>query len=271
MKLPNYVKNKTGISRGLKKFGRKKELISQINKRIRGKKEKIKLLEIGCGKGILLLDLLKKYLDNIALYGINLNKEHGVKSRKDFLKNAKENKIELNKQRKNLPFIKFGNATKLSFKDNTFDIIVSNVSFVHIKNKAKVLEEINRVLKLNGIAIIEFDAYQIDPKIKEENIFYNNLSSKEYMPRFLIKKDNFLNIKEFLKHAKDRGFNISIKSRQHKPSNTLAGYTLILKKENTRKLNLNLKYSSKQSKILTKQARGRNPAPYGAVDFYELK
>ena len=56
MKLLVYAKNSKYISRGLKQLGLKRELLAEIKKR-----SKVKLLEIGCGKGVLLLELYHKF------------------------------------------------------------------------------------------------------------------------------------------------------------------------------------------------------------------
>ncbi len=216
-KIPNYVRNMTGISRGIKKFGMQKRLVKEIKKRA----GKVKLLEIGCGKGILLLELRKKF-SNLELYGINLNRYHGVKEKKDFIKNAEENKISLTKKEKsNLPKINFGDAgKKLPYKENSFDIIISNVSFVHIRNKARALEEIYRVLKIGGVAFISFDVHEIKKVLGKE---YHKLHKKldkelkeDYIPRFLMKVNNkFLGKREFFQRIKKKGFDIKVKNTEY--------------------------------------------------------
>ena len=49
--------------------------------------------------------------------------------------------------------VKKMNATNLEFESNTFDIILSSHVIAHIKNKELVFNEINRVLKPDGMII----------------------------------------------------------------------------------------------------------------------
>ena len=66
-----------------------------------------KILDIGCGKGYLLYDFLK-VIPNAQVFGIDIS-EYAIKNAKDEVK----------------PFIQVGNATKLPWDDNTFDLVVS--------------------------------------------------------------------------------------------------------------------------------------------------
>ncbi|MBU0957776.1 MAG: class I SAM-dependent methyltransferase [Nanoarchaeota archaeon] len=273
-KIPNYVKNVKGVSRGLNNFVMERRLINELRKR---KNHKIKLLEIGCGRGILLLELRKKF-SNLDLYGINLNRYHGIKEKKDFIRNAEENKIFLdNKEKSNLPKINFWDVgKKIPYKENFFDLIISNVSFVHVKNKAKALEETSRILKVGGVALISFDAHETKKNLG--NKFYNlykeldKKMKKDYMPRFLIKKEKeFVGTKEFFREVKKEGFDISVRNTDYKDkSQKVRGVQIILKKKREGKLDLRLRYNKSKSEKITKEARGKNPACYGAIDFYEL-
>ncbi len=58
----------------------------------------------------------------------------------------------------NVPNLKYQveNALKLSFADNSFDLLVSVEVIEHVGNPAKMVQEIARVLKPGGTAIITF-------------------------------------------------------------------------------------------------------------------
>jgi len=53
------------------------------------------------------------------------------------------------------PSIRFADATKLDFADNSFDIIIANHILEHIPDDMKAMKEMFRVLKDNGVAILQ--------------------------------------------------------------------------------------------------------------------
>lgn len=91
-----------------------------------------KILEIGSGKGVRLNYLFRRGFD---IRGIEVNK--------DFYKRS----IEL--YDKDLP-ISMTEGTKLNFKDNSFDIVISFDVLEHIPDTDSHLREVYRVLKTNG-------------------------------------------------------------------------------------------------------------------------
>lgn len=91
-----------------------------------------KVLDIGCGEG----NLLKKDRDNI--YGIDINKTLIEKLQLEGL------------------LVKYGDATKIPFEDNFFDVVhCSNVIEHLLPSEAhKMFLEMQRVLKSNGKIIL---------------------------------------------------------------------------------------------------------------------
>jgi SAM-dependent methyltransferase len=53
------------------------------------------------------------------------------------------------------PKIKFSDATKLPFQDEEFDIVIANHVLEHIPDDRKAMAEFYRVLKKNGLAILQ--------------------------------------------------------------------------------------------------------------------
>lgn len=271
MKLPFYAKSIEHTGRGLEMFNQKDELFAEIKTHLR-KNKKIKLLEIGSGRGILLSQLRKKFPKNLILYGLNKNKYHGIKDRSDFKSNALLRNI-VYKENEDVPFIRFGNATNLPFKNNQFDLIVSQVTFIHIKNKAKALEEIYRLLKVGGLALISLGSYSINrQKGHKMPEFYKKIErelGKDYNPRFLIlDKDKFIKFSHFIEKQKH-----NIELKHHKfISNAQRGnaFLISMRKEHDDKLKLNLKYNKSQSDILTKKYSKLNPVNYGCIDLYKF-
>ena len=60
--------------------------------------------------------------------------------------------------------------TKLSFKDNTFDIVFAVHVLEHIVNDIKAMEEVYRVLKIGGFAILQVPIKNINITLEDKNI-----------------------------------------------------------------------------------------------------
>ncbi|MEA3454379.1 MAG: class I SAM-dependent methyltransferase, partial [Candidatus Caldatribacteriota bacterium] len=101
-------------------------------------------LEVGCGNGHVCKHLARKYHWKIT--GTDVDPE--------MIKFAKEDIDDI-------PHIRFFeiNATKMPFKDNEFDIVLSFGVMHHIGDWERALEEISRVLKPQGFFIFGELAY----------------------------------------------------------------------------------------------------------------
>jgi ubiquinone/menaquinone biosynthesis C-methylase UbiE len=97
---------------------------------IKGKK----ILDLGCGAGAHAMEYVKKEAD---VCGLDISKT--------LVKIAK----------KRCPQAKFtvGSMNKIPYEDNTFDIVTASLSIHYIKDLNKLLHEVNRVLKKNGLFI----------------------------------------------------------------------------------------------------------------------
>ena len=89
-----------------------------------------KILDIGTGSGVIASEI-GKISKNV--YSVDVVDERIIKN--------------------NFAFKKI-NDERLPFKDNEFDIVISNHVMAHVKNGELHLEEISRVLKSNGIAYL---------------------------------------------------------------------------------------------------------------------
>lgn len=96
------------------------------------------VLDIGCGTGALLKQVYDEDHRRI-LYGIDISTKMVQKSKERMQDKAT---------------IIEGDSEHLPFKDNTFDIVYCNDSFHHYPNPDKVLEQMQRVVKVGGICII---------------------------------------------------------------------------------------------------------------------
>jgi len=90
----------------------------------------------------------------------NTHKSHyGIDISDGMLKKAKMNATKLGVE--NVQFIK-SNLEKIEIKDDNVDLVISNCTINHAKDKLKVWKEIYRVLKKNGRYVVS-DIYSSAP------------------------------------------------------------------------------------------------------------
>lgn len=95
----------------------------------------IRILELGCGTGILWKSLYANYPDcRIVLSDYS----------KGMIDEARTNLAEMNMEYREIDF------HKIPFEENSFDLIISNHNLYHADKLDEVLAEVARVLKSNG-------------------------------------------------------------------------------------------------------------------------
>lgn len=114
------------------------EGVGKIIENIKNKGEKIKILDLGCGDGVLLFLLNTKYAKELDMYGVDLSKD-AIKIAKVKVKNAK---------------FYVGTVYRTAFSDNYFDIVISSDVIEHLSVPNNMLREIKRVLKNGGKAVV---------------------------------------------------------------------------------------------------------------------
>lgn len=107
-----------------------------------------KLLDLGCGRGLLLCEAAK-YLSHGETYGLDLwsNKDQSGNHQEKTLENADREGV------KGRVRIHTGDVRSLPFSDSTFDVVVSSLCLHNIREKKereRALLEMLRVLKPNG-------------------------------------------------------------------------------------------------------------------------
>lgn len=226
-----------------------RKLKVDIRKYVKNAKAPVRVLELGCGEGRVLMQL-RKLFPASELYGINKSPWPAMKGSQSLKRTGTYYKIftkkEINKIK--LPKIYFYDASKkLRFKDNYFDVIYSQVAIHYFERKDMLLEEVWRVLKPGGYAFLHIDTYG-----KHYPDFMQHPS-----PRFLIyKNDKLYPLKNFVSDLKKKGYDVSYKNRLAKPEPNLFlhGVNLFLHK-NKKNLKLNLKFDEQSSFNLMKLAK----------------
>lgn len=106
------------------------------------KKENLRVLDAGCGEGQLLERISKNFKKNnleIELFGSDITKVS----------------LESAKRRINAKLF-LENLEKLHYPNNYFDVITCTEVIEHIPEYKKVIEELKRCLKPNGLLILSF-------------------------------------------------------------------------------------------------------------------
>lgn len=227
-----------GLDRMEERFGRN-SITHFIKKRLKTEKV-VRVLEVGFGEGKCLLELRDLFPNKkIELYGINNVRKGNMHKRNDFLKNAKKFGI-LTLQPLPKPYF-YDAGEGLRFKSNYFDVVISQVSFHYVGNKARLLEEIWRVLKPRGKAFLHVDG-------KSSQDYPDFMKWNTETPRFIIYRDQkMIKLSSYLKRMKNKGYDISLRNSFNKKDHRI----ILMTKNNSRKLNLNLEYDGNSTLLLT--------------------
>ncbi|MEP7063583.1 MAG: class I SAM-dependent methyltransferase [Betaproteobacteria bacterium] len=142
------------------------DVVAEIDRRL-AERDVVRVLELGCGYGTLLLDLRQRYGARMDLHGLNRSADDG---NADILR---RNGIERGmvavdgEPAPPLPMIHHADVARgLPFGDARFDLVVSQVAWLYFGDKAGVVREVCRVLRDDGLALI--DADEMHPALPPE-------------------------------------------------------------------------------------------------------
>lgn len=122
------------------------------------RQELVRVLELGCGYGTVLLELNRRYGARVALHGINRRREDGDAD--ILLRNGLERGLIAPDALSGDPLAAMTYvdvADGLPFAEGTFDLVYSQVAWLYFANKVAVLREVSRVLCDGGLAKIDAD------------------------------------------------------------------------------------------------------------------
>jgi SAM-dependent methyltransferase len=135
---------------------------AEIDDRLR-RQDLVRVLELGCGFGTVLLELRQRYGPQVALHGINRRPRDGDADA--LLRNGIERNLIApgGPLTDPLPTVAFGDVAEgLPFPDGSFDIVYSQVAWLYFGNKVGVLRDVIRVLRDDGLAKIDADELRLE-------------------------------------------------------------------------------------------------------------
>ena len=140
-------------------------VLAEIDERLAWR-ERVRVLELGCGYGTALLELRARYGDRVELHGMNRLPDDG--NADILLRNARERGLlGATPDARDLPALAFGDvASGLPFADDTFDLVYSQVAWLYFGAKLGVVRDVIRVLRADGLAKI--DADELRPQLPRE-------------------------------------------------------------------------------------------------------
>lgn len=159
-----HMRRKKRMDVAYRLFRRSSEVSNAIRK-YSGNNNGLKCLDVGTADGLMLSSLNRAF---------NFKEAVGIDMCEGLIKKNVDRSIKL----------EMGDAEKLKFKDNSFDIVISAASIEHVDNPNKMLSECHRVLKNDGILVIT-----------TPNPFHDNIAGKigylkeeDHIETFTLKK-----------------------------------------------------------------------------------
>jgi SAM-dependent methyltransferase len=141
-------------------------VLDEIDRRLE-RRDVVRVLDLGCGYGTVLLELRQRYGRRVELHGVNRAFDDG---NADILR---RNGIERGLIAADapddpaMPVIRHADVARgLPFADASIDVVVSQVAWLYFGDKIGVLREVCRILADDGLAMI--DADEMHPALPAE-------------------------------------------------------------------------------------------------------
>jgi len=216
-------------------------IVEQTLREATASQESVRLLEVGCGEGRVLMEL-RKLFPSIEIHGINKKPWPAMQGQKSLIATGMNYRIFTKEEaeRVALPIPHFYDAAQLRFPDRYFDVVISQVSIYQVKRKDLLLQEVWRVLKKGAKAFLHMDS-MCDG--------YPDFLNQE-TPRFVIYKNATLYpFKRLIEELKGKNYDIAcrIAFGQQSDDACIRRTTIVMHKNTDEALHLGLTYDEHSS------------------------
>jgi len=121
-------------------------------------RQRVRVLELGCGFGTALLDLRERFGDRVELHGLNRERNDGDADVMRRTLRDRQSSGGNGAGEADLPSIAYADiAHGVPCADRSFDVVYSQVAWLYFGNKVGVVQEVMRVLDEGGVARIDAD------------------------------------------------------------------------------------------------------------------
>lgn len=192
------------------KILKKSRILEDTLAELLAKERPRKVLEVGFGRGRTLLELAWRFRGEAAIfYGVDKKQKPPLEKREDLRDLARQFEIIPEAELANfeLPEIFFYDATRLHFDDDGVDLVYSAVSIRFIERRAEFLEEVCRVLKPGGVALLDMGEPHWNYPY---SLISDNVVLTPYTNRFVLKyRDELIPLPIYLKLFENDAFQFS--------------------------------------------------------------
>ncbi len=206
-----YDRNLASINRKLLKGS---EILQESIRERLGQDASIAVLDIGCGVGVSLMELSWMFRNHqVEFVGINKDAGEPLASREDFLTTARQIGLapEAELAHLRLPSLFFEDATEMHFENESFDIVYASSVLRFVSDKAKLLEDVVRVLRPGGVAIIRVGSKGWDYPFGETA---GGDQLTPYASRWVLKYENeLIPLEAYLKVVSGNGVELELINR----------------------------------------------------------
>jgi len=214
-------------------------LVHAIRRALRRSREPVRVLEVGCGEGRVLLELRRRFPE-IELHGINRTPWPAMRGPESLRRAAVHYGIFTRAQIKSvkLPLIHFYNAKKLHFRDRSLDVVYSQFAIPYVDRKDMLLEEIWRALKVGGVALLYIDSE------RHSTPYFLRASAPCWV---IYHRGRLMPLQWLARRMSARGFDVRCTLRPNLTDPTKRSVHLILRKNTRRALRLGLTFDASSS------------------------